>query len=814
VSAIKGSKPEFSPVWPYGLLLLLVVVFLWPMFLEGKLPFMRDMFFEFLPQHLFAKKIFWSGHLPFWNPHSGSGKPFIADPQTATFYPLHAVFYVFSAPVALRIYCGAHLWLAGATIFALARHWRMQVIPALVAAVTCMFSSWSIANLEFANNLGAAVWAPLIVLTLSHIERILRTEDVPGRAARLTGLTLVLALLFAVQYLAGFPEFLVYTAALAATYAVAHCAFNRALKPLLETLAIFLAAGLLASLVSAPQLLLSLEFLPLSERAAAINPRLDMASLQLHNLLQFLFPFINGHPGYPNQFWGGSIFEFWIGTCYLGILPLILALFSVFVFHRGRSRRDQKFLCTFLFGTIVFGILMALGKNTPLYQFLYDWVPGFGHFRFPSKFLVLVLFAVSLLAGLGWQEILHVCKWAPYKNRLQLAILVLGLTAIAVFVSGYFFAARGPQFFRFLTNGLFPNSDAASHRELNDYLVAIIALVMSVGAILIGTMAPMRRTTWIAPVLIFANLFFVTRDLHHMVDQSVYETRSANLPRALPDLANWRIHSVYGPVQQWLYGSRDDELIKWAASAGVGDSWLPFGINQSWQGGQKLSRYFALYYLLWSLPPDKALKLADLLSIRYTLAGAPFDQISWDGAPKGLQLVEHPNARPRAFLVGNWILSERVDDPNRATSEILEKLLLPDFDLASSAIVESGSGAAQVENASIPRRNGVSASDAGEVVSLQDDINEVRAHVAVKTKALFVLNDAWYPGWSAFVDGVARPIVRTNFHFRGVFLDPGEHELRFIFAPKQFRIGLWIAFPTIALMSGLFVLINRLTRKS
>src|SRR5438876_6015830 len=46
--------------------------------------------------------------------------------------------------------------------------------------------------------------------------------------------------------------------------------------------------------------------------------------------------------------------------------------------------------------------------------------------------------------------------------------------------------------------------------------------------------------------------------------------------------------SVYGPVQQWLYGSRDDSLIKWAVSAGVGDSWLPVGVNQSWQAGQKL----------------------------------------------------------------------------------------------------------------------------------------------------------------------------------------------------------------------------------
>ena len=104
--------------------------------------------------------------------------------------------------------------------------------------------------------------------------------------------------------------------------------------------------------------------------------------------------------------------------------------------------------------------------------------------------------------------------------------------------------------------------------------------------------------------------------------------------------------------------------------------------------------------------------------------------------------------------------------------------------------------------------------DPGQIVSFQDDINGVLVGVMAKTKTLFVLNDAWYPGWTLFVDGTTRPIVRTNYHFRGVFLDPGEHKLRFVYAPRQFLVGLWIAFLTIALMSALFVLINRTRAKN
>jgi len=804
-----------SPGWPYGLLLLLVLAFLWPMVLGGKLPFMRDMFFDFVPQHSFAKKVIWSGHIPLWNSHSGFGKPFVADPQTATFYPLHAVFYLFSAGTALRIYCAAHLWLAGAAMFALARHWRMDVAPALVTAVSCMFSSWLIANLEFANNLGAAVWAPLIVLTTSQIAQTSRAENVSRPRVRLANLTLMLALLLTVQYLSGFPEFVAYTGMLAVTHAVAGCLFHRAFRALVTTVLSFAVAGVLAILLAAPQFLLSLEFVPLSERAARINPGLHMASLQMHNLFQFILPFINGRPGYPGQFWGGTVFEFWIGTCYVGILPLILAGFSMLVFCRRDLPRERKFLCAFLLSATTLGILVALGKNTPLYQFLYDKVPGFDHFRFPSKFLVLVLFSVSLLAGLGWQEIHEICRSQAAAQRLRKIVLISGCLIIAAFGCGYIFAVGGPSFFQFLTNGLFATSENAYRSQLNDYLFALIFLAASFGVMLVRVTWRRRWTCWLAPALVFTNLFFVTRGLHPLVDQNVYRTKPENMLSDAVKVANWRVHSFYGPVQQWLYASGDDGLIRWAVDAGVGDSWLPFEIDYTWQGGQKLQRYFTLFHLLWSLPAAQSEKLADLLSVRYTLVGAPFDQICWRGAPRNLQLIERPTARPRAFLVADWVRAARVDDSEQAVSDILGKTLAPSFDPAHTAIVEPAvSGAGSLIEASFPEPTPTNDNGVGEVYSVQDKDNEVIAHMMAERKALFVLNDAWYPGWIALVDGIPQPIFRTNFDFRGVFLEPGEHELHFAFAPRRFGIGLWIASSTAVLLGALTALLHCLPKRS
>ena len=123
--AMRTQRERFPELFPHLLLALLVLVFFSGLFSAGKTLAMRDTFCDFLPWRLFTGQAFASGHLPLWNPFDAFGKPFAADSQTAVFYPLHAPFYSLSAAWALQLSWALHLWIAGSSMFALARLTRL-----------------------------------------------------------------------------------------------------------------------------------------------------------------------------------------------------------------------------------------------------------------------------------------------------------------------------------------------------------------------------------------------------------------------------------------------------------------------------------------------------------------------------------------------------------------------------------------------------------------------------------------------------------------------------------------------------------------
>jgi hypothetical protein len=72
-------------------------------------------------------------------------------------------------------------------------------------------------------------------------------------------------------------------------------------------------------------------------------------------------------------------------------------------------------------------------------------------------------------------------------------------------------------------------------------------------------------------------------------------------------------------------------------------------------------------------------------------------------------------------------------------------------------------------------------------------------NVSTAANGYLLVTDAYYPGWNAYVDGVATPVYRVNLAFRGIYLGPGSHRVELRYEPRSFRIGATITAMAVAI---------------
>jgi hypothetical protein len=71
--------------------------------------------------------------------------------------------------------------------------------------------------------------------------------------------------------------------------------------------------------------------------------------------------------------------------------------------------------------------------------------------------------------------------------------------------------------------------------------------------------------------------------------------------------------------------------------------------------------------------------------------------------------------------------------------------------------------------------------------------SEIRLQVTADQPGVVLLTDAFFPGWTADVDGVAAPVLRGDCFSRAVQVQPGKHTVTFRYYPRSFRLGLRIS---------------------
>ena len=73
------------------------------------------------------------------------------------------------------------------------------------------------------------------------------------------------------------------------------------------------------------------------------------------------------------------------------------------------------------------------------------------------------------------------------------------------------------------------------------------------------------------------------------------------------------------------------------------------------------------------------------------------------------------------------------------------------------------------------------------------DPNSIFYEVTTTAATVIFFNEIYYPGWHMFCADKELPLFRINHAFRGTYLEAGSYQLKMVFLPLSFIVGLIIS---------------------
>lgn len=437
-------------LWVALLLALFVMILYYPLLFTNRVLASGDILLYFYPYRDYAAAALREGRIPLWTPYIFNGVPFLANPQAAVLYPFH--WPLSWLPVTKQIYWSAalHSWILGYGGYLLAGRAKLPRWPAFVTAIVLAGSGFYGGLIGHINQMNGAAWLPWALWALMATPLVNNQSRLavgerhspqwPTRPYVWARSITLFACFVTMMILAGHTQTAyinLFGVGIWLCWAVlyrlptSHVTvenLRRLLASLTVPIALYGAGIALAVLLSAAQLLPSLELSNLGLRSGGLSyNEVSSFSLRPWRLPWTLLP--NYGLIDLGQIFGVGYTEF---VAYVGIVGLLLALLGAWK-GRGLLHTMGLFFC-------LAGLFLALGRWNPLYYLLYKVVPGFDLFRVPARWLMLYTVGMALLAGLG---IAQISKFLKRKELSPQLSTIVPLTVLTLLLAGdLLFAAQ------------------------------------------------------------------------------------------------------------------------------------------------------------------------------------------------------------------------------------------------------------------------------------------------------------------------------------------------------------------------------------
>ncbi len=736
----------------------------------------------------FAGQAWKSGIVPLWNPHIMLGIPFLAEGQASIFHPLSFLFVFLRASVAVNWIVAISFVLTGLFFYGYLRALNLGRAASWCGAITWSFSSAMVSRI-YPGHLN-------ILLTFISIPMILMLWEryrAGGGRRHLAGI----AFGYGLMILAFYPQFLYIFSLFFLLYVLIQSGLailDGSSTARREGQAIF-ALGtyiLLGIGAGAVQLLPALDFLGQSFRQTANIHFCGSFSFPPENLLTLLAPHFAGFTltETTSRYWGRSLFwEMWI---YLGMLPLILAVAGAGAAPRRRS--VALLACGGIF------LIIGLGKYTPLFPLIYEYIPLFDVFRGPSKNTLITLFCLVTLSAYGFEALFSNAN-EPRQQRLRRIALTAAVTLMVIAGALMVFLVRNgdapgsnwDQFIQWVWSSkerLMPVATSDHQAFLKESMTgATNALIRSMIflwlslAVLLWPMTARRAKHRIAAAILIV-LVDLLGVFHPMM--RTFDKADVHKPLALEESARPpylpRLLVALNPVPNLAMRS--------------GYS-TPFGYT-----GNTLKRYNDLISALQMLNPNES--RADSKFIHFT---PQFDMLAFDGVA-----VTDEDVLPGAKPVGN--LGDKIILPYGG-----KPINIPRAYLAAEPVYFSYSQDVMayllsekvnlLAKPAIERRAGIlppQPLESGELVSfISYEPNRVELEARANYSRELILNEMFEKNWRATISGVPVSIEPANYAFRAVQVPAGTSRVVFEYKPRAFYIGAVATGVSLAILLAIFV---------
>ena len=453
-----------------------------------------------------------------------------------------------------------------------------------------------------------------------------------------------------------------------------------------------------------------------------------------------------------HKYWGRNAFKG--NSEYVGIVPLFFAILAL-------SRTRKKTHIAFLLGLFILAVAYALGPHTPLHKLFFYIVPGVKVLRAPGMIAFLFAFALCALGAYGLHRLItdsvtpEASKKIGITGGICTAILLLFAFAPSILLSLWqnivWTDIPAPRL-QIARNNLPLAGQGALLAALFVGILTAISYLRAQNKLKIHTFALVLLT------VILIDTWRIDKIFLNYVN-----------PNRFPPQERINADAV-------AFLKRDDSLFRVLALPDRDQMPLP---------GIDLVRGFHDFAIRRydTILKSEAIKnpaILNLLNTRYIVTPSERNippYLQKIAGRQGLHIYRNPGALPYFYLAPQY---EIISDEN----QILQKLTDPNTHPTQTVIIEEDPGITSTHNAS-------------ETDSIERlEYNEHQGYLKLRTTApgprILVISQNHHPNWHATVNGEPKPLIRANYLWTAIPLEPGEHIVELTYRDPIVGTTRWI----------------------